>query len=103
MRELLNRVGVVGLMGSGLSACAPPAVVPVPPVAARVRTAAEARAVAVQPLQARAATLRLEAVEVAEQPDEWLVYLPYRRRTKPSGLYRVVDKQTGQVRVAVGL
>lgn len=107
MRWLLNRVWVVGLMGGGLSACTPQSVAPIAREEAKVRTAAEARTVTVQQLQTSAAVqrlkLRLEAIEVQEQPTEWLVYVPFQRPMKPSGAYRVVDKQTGKVRVAVGL
>lgn len=101
----MNRVGVVWLMGGGLIACTPQSVAPVTEADAKVKTAAEARNLTVQQLQTSAAVqrLRLEAVEVAEQPDEWLVYVPFQRRMKPSGVYRVVDKQTGKIRVAVGL
>lgn len=103
----MNRVGLVWLMGGGLIACTPQSVAPVTEADAKVKTAAEARNVTVQQLQTSAAVqrlkLRLEAVEVAEQPDEWLVYVPFQRQMKPSGVYRVVDKQTGKVRVAVGL
>ncbi|GAB2954132.1 hypothetical protein GCM10027048_19340 [Hymenobacter coalescens] len=88
-----------GLVGS--CALRPPQVVPlaVPLAEAQVKTAAEARAIALRWVAQDSSAvrqLRLDEVTVYEEPAWWQVYIRRRANVKPPSVLVAVDKRTGQ-------
>ncbi|GAB3841488.1 hypothetical protein [Hymenobacter jeollabukensis] len=96
----MNKASQLLLATLVLGSCAARQSKPVVPLAeAKVKTAAEAQAIALRWIaqdSSEVRHLRLDQVEVQEQPAGWEVFIRRNDNRKPGGTLIVVDKRTGK-------